>query len=121
MKCKQSGLSLIGLLIVGAILAFLFLLAMRTVPAVTEYMAVKRIINVIVDSNPGADVTVSDIRRDFEKRAYIDEVKSISGRDLDIFKRGNVLEISVEYSRKIPIFGNASLLLEFQTQAKSGG
>ncbi len=120
MKNKQSGLSLIGVLIVGAILAFFFLLGMRTVPAVTEYMAIKRIINVIVDSKPGPDVTVTDIRRDFEKRAYIDDVATISGKDLDIFKRGNQLEVSVEYSRKIPIFGNASLLLDFQTSAKSG-
>ncbi|MCB1938444.1 MAG: DUF4845 domain-containing protein [Rhodocyclaceae bacterium] len=121
MKRKQAGVSLIGVLIIGAILGFLFLMGMRTVPAVTEYFAVKKIINVIVDSGPGPDTTVSDLRKDFDKRAYIDQVEHVTGKDLAIYKRGNVVEISVAYSRIIPIFGNASLLLEFDTQAKRGG
>ncbi|MCB1959593.1 MAG: DUF4845 domain-containing protein [Rhodocyclaceae bacterium] len=121
MQKKQAGVSLIGVLIIGAILGFLFLMGMRTVPAVTEYFAVKRIINTMVDSTSGPDVTVTQLRSDFEKRAHIDEVKYVTGKDLVIFKRGNAVEISVAYSRVIPIFGNASLLLEFNTQAKRGG
>ena len=84
MKRKQAGVSLIGVLIIGAILGFLFLMGMRTVPAVTEYFAVKKIINVIVDSGPGPDTTVSDLRKDFDKRAYIDQVEHVTGKDLEV-------------------------------------
>lgn len=120
MKYKQTGLSLISMLIVAVILAFLFLMGMRTVPVVTEYMGVKRIIQAMVDTESGPDVSVSQLRKSFDKRAYIDQVESVTGRDLVIYKRGNAVEISVAYSRKIPIFGNASLLLDFNTQASSG-
>ena len=54
MKKRQTGLSLISMLIVAVILAFLFMLGMRTVPVVTEYMAVKRIIQAIVETESGA-------------------------------------------------------------------
>jgi hypothetical protein len=121
MKNKQSGLSLISLLIVGALLGFVFLIGMRVVPVVTEYMAVKRVINAIVESGGGPDVTVMDIRRDFDKRAYVQDVTTVTGQDLLVIKRGNQIEISVEYARKVPVAGNVSLLLEFKTDARRTG
>jgi len=121
MKNKQSGLSLIGVLIVGAILGFLFLVGMRVVPVMTEYMAVKRVVRSLVDDVRGPDVTISDIRRDFDKRAYIQEVKTVTGQDLVVIKRGGGVEISVEYTRTVPLVANVSLLFEFQTDAISNG
>ncbi|HPR08046.1 MAG TPA: DUF4845 domain-containing protein [Denitromonas sp.] len=121
MKNKQTGLSLMGVLILGAILGFLFLIGMRTVPVVTEYMAVKRVLNAMIDANPSPEVPVSQLRSDFDKRAYIGDVKSVSGRDLLIIKRGNKFEMSVSYSRKVPIAGNVSLLIEFDTGVLRGG
>lgn len=121
MKNKQTGLSLIGVLIVGAILGFLFLIGMRTVPVVTEYMAVKRIMNAIIESNPSPETPITQLRGDFDKRAYIDEVRHVSGRDLVIVKRGNKFEMSVSYARKVPIAANVSLLIEFDTGTLRGG
>lgn len=121
MKNRQSGLSLIGLLVIGALLAFVFVIGMRCVPVFTEYMAVKRIINSIVDSGGGPDKTAQDIRRDFDNRAIIDDVSTIDGKDLIVDKRGGNVIISVEYSRTVPIVANVSLLFEFQTSAKSNG
>jgi hypothetical protein len=121
MKNKQTGISLIGVLIVGAILGFLFLIGMRTVPVVTEYMAVKRVMNAIIESNPSPETPVSQLRADFDKRAYIGDVRSVTGRDVLIVKRGNKFEMSVSYARKVPIAGNVSLLIEFDTGVLRGG
>jgi len=119
MKKRQSGLSLISVLIVGAILGFLFLIGMRVVPVMTEYMAVKRVMQSIVENETSPDVTVQDIRRDFDKRAYIQEVKTVNGQDLIVMKNGNMIELSIEYSRTVPLVANVSLLFEFQTDAKT--
>jgi len=121
MKNRQSGLSLISVLIVGAILGFLFLIGMRVVPVMTEYMAVKRVMQSIVENETSPDVTVQDIRRDFDKRAYIQEVKTVNGQDLIVMKNGNMIELSIEYSRTVPLVANVSLLFEFQTDAKTNG
>ena len=44
MDCKrQGGISLISVLIVGALAAFVLIIGFRTVPAVNEFMAVQRI------------------------------------------------------------------------------
>lgn len=121
MKNRQSGLSLVGVLLSGVVLVFFFLVGMRTVPVFTEYMALKRIINAIVETRVGADVTIQDVRRDFDKRADVQDVTSVSGQDLIVVKRGNSVEISVEYTRTVPLVANASLLFEFQTTAKNSG
>ncbi|HRQ58807.1 MAG TPA: DUF4845 domain-containing protein [Azoarcus taiwanensis] len=112
LRNRQRGVSLLGLLIVGGLLAFALLLAFRSVPAVTEYMAVQRIIKTVADEgNQGA--TMADLRRSFDQRAYIDRVETITGRDLDIYKQGGVVVIEAEYERRVPIAGNVYLLFDF--------
>lgn len=112
LRNRQQGLSLIGLLIVGGLLAFVLLLGFRSVPAVTEYMAVQRIIKAVADEgNQGA--TMADLRRSFDQRAYIDRVETIAGRDLDIYKQGGIVVIESRYERRVPIAGNVSLLFDF--------
>ncbi len=112
LRNRQRGVSLIGLLIVGGLLAFALLLAFRSVPAVTEYMAVQRIIKAVADEgNQGA--TMADLRRSFDRRANIDRVETIAGRDLDIYKQAGVVVIEVAYERRVPIAGNVYLLFDF--------
>lgn len=111
---RQKGMSLIGLLLTGVGLAAVFLLGMQTVPAVTEFAAVKKIINAIASSVDPGTVTVSEIRRDFDNRAIIDDIKTVRGTDLDITKRSGKVEISVAYARKIPVIANVSLVIDFQ-------
>ena len=114
---KQRGLSLIGVLLIGAILGFLFLVGLRVVPAVTEYMAVQRAIAAVA-TEAGGEATVSELRRNFDKRAYIDDIKSIQGADLDITKVGGKVEITAEYARKIPLVANVSLLIDFNASTE---
>ena len=116
MRNRQNGLSLIGLLIVGALLAFVLLIGFRSVPAFTEYMAVQRAIKVVADEgDQGA--SMSDIKRSFDRRAQIDDITTVSSPDLDIYKQGGKVVIDVNYERRVPIAGNVSLLFEFQASS----
>ncbi|HRP75403.1 MAG TPA: DUF4845 domain-containing protein [Rhodocyclaceae bacterium] len=112
----QQGLSLIGLLIVGALLAFVLLIGFRSVPAVTEYFAVKRIIIIVANEGDGG-ATMTELRRSFDRRAQIDDIVSITGADLDIYKQGGKVVIDATYERRVPIAGNVSLLFDFHTTA----
>lgn len=113
---KQCGLSLIGLMIVGGLLAFALLIAFRTVPAITEYMAVKRIVGVIAEEGDGG-ATLTELRRSFDKRGQIDDVSSVRGADLDIYKQGGKVFVEVEYERRVPVAGNVSLLFDFRASS----
>ncbi len=116
MKHKQRGLSLVGVLIVGAFLAFALLLAFRTVPAINEYMAVQRIVKLVAEEGSGG-ASLSDMRRSFDRRAQIDDVYTVKGSDLQIVKQGGQVLIEVEYSRTVPVAGNVSLLFDFSASS----
>lgn len=113
---KQQGISLVGLIVVLALLGLVFVLGMKIVPTFTEYNAVKTAIAKAKTSGS----TVAEIKSSFDKQASAVYIDSISSNDLEIVKDGDQFEISFAYDKKIPLVGPASLLIEYSgTTAKS--
>ena len=108
-RMRQRGLSLIGVLFIGVIVVILLLLGAKLVPAVVEYIAIERAVQKI--KNEGT--TVGEIREAFQKHATIDDIKSISARDLDITKEGDRVVISYAYTYNIPLMDNVRLVIDF--------
>lgn len=114
----QDGVSLVGVLLLGVIAVFVLLMAFRTVPAVTEYMAIERIVGVLAsEADNGA--TPTELRRSFDRRSEIDNISSVAGSDLEIVKDGNETVIEVDYERRVPMVANVSLLIEFHASSKA--
>ena len=110
----QRGLSLNVLMIGGAILALISLLAMKALPPWIEYgNLVKAVKGTAADSGL-REATVAQVRAAFEKRAEIDDIKSVTSQDLDITKEGGELVISFSYVKKVPLFKNVSLVFDFE-------
>lgn len=108
-RARQHGLSLIGVLFIGVIVVVLLLLGAKLVPAVVEYIAIERAVQKI--KNEGN--TVGEIRAAFERSATIDDIKSITARDLDITKEGDRVVISYAYTYSIPLMDNVRLVIDF--------
>jgi Tfp pilus assembly protein PilE len=106
---QQAGISLVGLIVVLAILGFIGVLAMKIVPTYSEYRAISA---AIVKAKSAGD-TAKAIQDSFNRSAEVNYISSISGRDLIITRENGENEVSFEYDKKIPLFGPASLLLEY--------
>lgn len=113
---RQRGLSLIGLLIVGALIVFGALLAMKVVPSALEYNAIRSAVNKVASAG---GTTVRDYQVAFDRFAAVDDITSITGKDLVIEKRqdGHTV-ISFQYEKRIPLFGPASLVIDYQGSAQ---
>ncbi len=109
---KQNGLSMVALLLSCVVLVILALLAMKLAPAYIEYGAIKKAVAGIVQTEPRS-ASVAELRKAFDRRAAVDDITSISAQDLDISKEGNDVVISFSYPKKVPLFRNISLLIEF--------
>jgi hypothetical protein len=120
-KKNQSGLSLVGVLLVGGVLAAVILLGLKLIPVVSEYFGIKRAINAVVSSADPQVATVPQLRMAFTKRAIVDDISSISASDLDITKENGQIVISVDYSRKVPLFSNVNLMIDFSVSTSPGG
>lgn len=116
---RQRGLSFWGFLFVGVLAALALLVGFKVTPSVVEYYGIKKAITTVAgEATPGT--TVTDMRNAFMRRQAIDDFSSVDGKDLDISKDGGDVVISVAYDKKIPLFANVSLLIEYEaTSGKS--
>jgi type II secretory pathway pseudopilin PulG len=113
---KQSGVSLVGLILVLAMLGLLGVLALKIAPTATEFMSIKK----AIETAKASGTTVREIQISFDKQAEVGYITTISGKDLEITRNGDDVEISFAYQKKIPLVGPASLLLEYAgTTAKN--
>ena len=107
----ESGVSLSGLIVVLIVLGALALVVIKVTPAFIEYRSVKdAIVKAKADAGSGS---VREIQQAFDKNAGVNDVSSISGRDLMITRDGGSTEVSFAYEKRIPLAGNVSLLLDF--------
>jgi len=112
-KSKQSGISFLGVLFVVGVLACLGILGAQAFPTVLEYQAALKAAQKASSGN-----TVLEVRKIFDRAAEIDDIKSISGSDLEILKNGDQMQVKFAYNREIHMFGPAFLLLKYAGQSK---
>jgi Zn-dependent membrane protease YugP len=113
LKKQQKGLTFVGLLVVGILLAFAGVIFAQVVPTYIEYMAVQKAVQ---KASTGS--TVSEVRSTFDKASQIDDIKSVTGKDLEIGKEGDRVVVSFAYTREIPLFGPAYLLMKYEGKSK---
>lgn len=116
---QQRGVSLMGMLMGCVVLVLGAVLGMKLAPSYIEYSSVKKAVAGISAELRGS--TVADVRKAFDKRAQVDSIEVIKGSDLDVSKDGTDLVISFAYPKKIPLFGNVSILIEFAGSNAAGG
>ena len=115
---KQSGISLMSLIVTLAILGFLGVMAAKLFPAYVEYYTVKKML-AAMDQAGDLKGSVREIRASYEKRNAIEDVKSVRGDDLEITKEGGEAVVSANWSVRIPMVSNVNACLDFSvTTAK---
>ena len=116
MRNKQTGVSLSGLIIVFVILIFLALLGFKVGPGIAEFFTAKDIIKKI--ANEKRNASVAEIRKAWDQRTMIEEIKTISSSDLEITKEGGDVVISFAYKKEVPLFANIGLYIDFAANSK---
>ena len=113
MKSGQRGISFIGLLFVGGVLAFAGVIGAQVAPTLVEYQS---IVKAVAKAKEGG--SVGEVRTIFDKAAAVDDIKSITGKDLEVGKEGDKVTVSFSYSKEIHIGGPAFLLLKYAGSSK---
>ena len=113
MKYQQRGMSLISLLFVGGVIACTFLIGAQVAPTVFEFQAISKAANKAKAGN-----TVPEVRSIFDKAAQIDDISSISGKDLIVSKEGGNTVVVFAYTREVHLAGPAYLLLKYDGRSK---
>ena len=115
MKSKQSGVTLIGFLVIMAIVAFLAYMGMKLLPSYSEYMGVVKAMNQVATEGTNGK-SLDEIRRDLLRKMdfqYVDDAV-VRPEDITIKKdAGGASQLQVAYDKEIPFMYNISFLLHF--------
>jgi Tfp pilus assembly protein PilE len=110
----QGGITLMGLVLVSALLVIVAVLGMKIVPAYMEFLSVKKVLTAM-KQEPLDTMSASEIKKSFDKRADVAYISVVKGSDLTIEKTSAGTAVNVEYQVIKPIAGNLSVLLDFST------
>jgi hypothetical protein len=113
LRARQRGLSLFSMLIVGIVLAAAGVVGAQIVPTAIEYFAVVKGVNKAKEGN-----SVPEVRALFDKAASIDNITSISGKDLEVTKESDQVVVSFAYQREIHLAGPGWLVLKYAGRSK---
>ena len=113
MRKRQRGMGFAGVLAILVGIIFLAIIGMKMVPAYLEFFAIKKAVAAITQGGQLRNATVADVRKAFELRQAIDDFTSVGPKDLEITKDGGEIVISFAYEKRIPLFYNISLLIDF--------
>ena len=119
MASKQRGVSLEGFLGVLAVVVFVVIGAVKIIPAYTDDATIKSKFTDVAHDPELKNASERDIRLAFIKRITVSNITAIKPDDIVVSRDAGGIVISASYSVKIPLFGNASLVLEFNPSSAS--
>lgn len=108
----QRGVALSGLIFWSIVLILVAVLGMKVAPTTIEYYKILKDCKSVV-AKAGPDATVADLRTSFNKFAEIDMLE-FSGNQLEISKDAGKVVIEFAYEKRIPLFWNVSLLIDYK-------
>ena len=108
----QRGVALSGLIFWGVVITLVAVLGMKVVPTTIEYYKILKDIKATVNK-VGPDATVADVRKTFDNFANIDQL-DFKPEQLDVSKERGKIVVSFDYDKRIPLFGNVSLVINYK-------
>ena len=115
MKSRQSGITLIGFLMIMIIVGFFIFMAMKLLPSYSEAMGVSKSMNQIATAGTNGK-SLDDIRRDLMFKLGFQYVDSsvVKPADITITRdSGGASTLNVNYDKTIPFMYNIDFLLHF--------
>ncbi len=110
---RQRGLGFFGLILLVVVLGGGGVLVARMMPAVIEYQAVVK-----AAKRAAGGSSVADARNLFDRTAAVENITSITSRDLEITNQGpDRMVVKFAYQREFPVAGPVFITLKFEGQA----
>ncbi len=115
MKRTQGGMTLIGFVIVLAVIGFAAYIGMKLVPMYSEFYAVKSALKGL-KAEPGiANQAPAKIQDLFFRRLYISYSENVKPANVTLERADGGWVMSVDYEVRKPLIGNLDVVGKFST------
>jgi hypothetical protein len=113
MQTKQRGITLIGFIIVMAVVGFFAYLAMRLVPVYVEYYNVVSAMKGVAAEPGVANMEPNRVRDLLDRRFNIGYVESVKREHIKITRDSSGYRLNVKYEVRGPLFYNLDFVASF--------
>jgi len=117
-RTQQKGVSLSGLLMWSVVLVMVAILGMKLAPAYIEHASIQKALVGIASDPNFKDTTPRQIRESFQKRSQVDDIRVVTGKDIEIKKENKQRSLEINYSVTVPLVANISLFIEFNVSSQ---
>lgn len=123
MKRTQRGMTLIGFILVLAVVGVFVYMGMKLIPMYSEFYAVKQALTGLA-SEPGiADKDTAKIKDLFFRRLYISYAENIKPEHVKIVRKDAGYVMTVDYEVRKPLIANIDVVGKFHAdkELRRGG
>ena len=124
MKRNQSGMTLLGFLLVLVVVGFAAFIAMRLFPMYQEFYAVKSSLKGVAAEPGVSDMDPAKIQDLFFRRLYINYSENVKAENVKIERIDGGWNMKVNYEVRRPLVGNLDVVGVFdvsQDLTRQGG
>lgn len=115
---KQRGMSLIGFILVLAMVLFFAFLGMRIVPIYLEYYSVVSAMNGLAAERGSAQYTPYDIKVKILNRLYVSYTDNNVGEENIRIVRRDGVQVRITYEVRKPVLGNLDVVASFDKMVR---
>ncbi|HEY5851256.1 MAG TPA: DUF4845 domain-containing protein [Lysobacter sp.] len=113
MKRTQSGMTLIGFVIVLAVAGVFIYMGMKLVPMYSEYYAVKEALRELSKESGIAQKDPGSIKDLFFRRLYISYAENVKPENVKIARKDAGYTMTVDYEVRRPLIANIDVVGHF--------
>lgn len=114
---RQSGITLIGFVIILVIAAFFVYTAMKLVPAYMDYLSVSKAMNTVATNATSGNMSIDEVRRQLDLQQisqYFDDSDLKAGNVSVVTSPNGGSSLKLSYDKKIPWIYNIDFLVHFE-------
>jgi len=118
LKSRQTGITLIGFLLMAAVVGMLGLAVLKIMPLYLEKMRVGAVLEDLQTelAGGGGGNTVQGIRLALESRFYVENLRILSTDELEIVREGEGYTVNVDRESRAPFFADLHFVVVIDEQ-----
>ncbi len=110
----QSGLTIVGFVLVAAVVIIFVMVGFRVIPSYVEYYSVKKSLDDTMRSGNVDPNNLQGFRSELARRLQTSYVENVKANEAIVQRVGNQITAELAWERRLHMFGNAYILLEFE-------
>ena len=115
---RQKGVSLSGFVMWAIVFIFFGFIGLKIGPSYFEYFTIKKQLKGISEDSEARSGTRRDVELAFTKRSLIEDMKSITAKDLVISKEADGIVVSAEYTTCTHVMYNLRACMDFAPSSR---